>query len=432
MIGKSLYLYLVLLFIIIFGFSSCTKNSDETSQENNEEMPVSDSNFTETDEDLLTVDYKQFYDELAPYGEWVQVNAKDIGLDLKKSEGENSSLMNDLLGIKNAYADDVNFGMFFVWKPSPDLAVTVTAGEPAVYTPYTNGQWVNTNDGWYFKAPTPYEETTCHYGRWAYSPALGWVWLPGRVWSPAWVEWREDDNYIAWAPVPPSVYIVDNVLSPVVIHDDRYVIVDKRHFIEPSVYKYRYSYKENKNKIMIKEMTKVDGVMIKNKTVINKGPDPFNIEKVTGKKIETVKINKVKNKNDDKYTASEINVYTPEFKKSKGKDKKESVSKPDKYVPYTDAESVSKQKGKDEEKGIKKEEKGKEKSGREKGFDKQKGKDKGFDKQKGNKKLGDDRDMKKGSKKFQQEQGNKQNKGNKDMKQNSPKQKGNNKGKGKH
>ena len=423
MSGKSLYLFLFLLLFTVFGFSSCTRESDKTSEQKDEETneTVSESDFTESDEDLLSVDYKQFYDELAPHGEWVQVSAEDLGLDLKKSEGESGSIMNDLLGIKNAYAN-ADFGMFFVWKPSPDLAVTVSAGEPAVYTPYTNGQWVNTNDGWYFKAPTPYEETTSHYGRWAYSPALGWVWLPGRVWSPAWVDWRENDNYVAWAPVPPSVYIKNNALNQVVINENRYVIVEKRHFIEPSVYKYRYFYKENKNKIMIKEMTKVDGVMIKNKTVINKGPDPVSIEKVTGKKIEMVKINKVKNKNDVKYTASEINVYTPEFKKSKGKDKKESVSKPNKYVPYTDAESVSKKEGKKEEKELKKEEKGKEKYGKEKGFDKQKS----------NKKLGDDRDMKKGSKKFQEEQKSKQDKGNKNTKQNSPKEKGNNKGKGKH
>ena len=430
MSGKSLYLFLALLLFAVFGFSSCTKKSDETSDQKDEvtNETISDSDFTESDEDLLTVNYKQFYDELAPHGEWVQVNAKDLGLDLK-SEGESGSLMNDLLGIKNTYADDFNFGMFFVWKPSPDLAVTVSAGEPAVYTPYTNGQWVNTNDGWYFKAPTPYEETTCHYGRWAYSPALGWVWLPGRVWSPAWVQWRENDNYIAWAPVPPSVYIVNNVLTPVVVNENRYVIVEKRHFIEPSVYKYRYFYKENKNKIMIKEMTKVDGVMIKNKTVINKGPDPISIEKITGKKIEIVKINKVKNRNDVKYTASEINIYTPEFIKSKGKDKKESVSKPEKYVPYTEAVTMSKKENKDEEKGVIKEEKGNEQSDKEKGFDKQKGKDKGIDKEKGNKKLGDDRDMKKGNKKFQEEQQNKKDKGSKNMKQNTPKEKGNNKGK---
>jgi hypothetical protein len=432
MSGKSLYLFIALLLFALFGFSSCTRQTDKTSEENENTAneTVSDSNFTETDEDLLTVDYKQFYDELSPHGEWVQVSAEDLGLDLKKSEGESSSLMNDLLGIKNAYADDVNFGMFFVWKPSPDLAVTVTAGEPAVYTPYTNGQWVNTNDGWYFKAPTPYEETTCHYGRWAYSPALGWVWLPGRVWAPAWVEWRENDNYIAWAPVPPSVYIVNNVLTPVHVGYDRYIIVDKRHFMEPSIYKYKY--KENKNKIMIEEMTKVDGVMIKKKTVINKGLDPGGIEKVTGKKIETEKINKVKNKNDVKYTANEINVYTPEFTKSKGKGKKESVSKPDKFVPYTDAESMSGKEKKGEEKEIKKEEKGKEKLGKEKGFEKQKVNEKGIDKQKGNKKLGDDRDMKKGNKKFQQEHGNKQDKGSRNEKQNQSKQKGNNKGKGKH
>jgi hypothetical protein len=445
------------ILIALFSFSffiffSCTKKTDEKTEEKSkvETENVSDTIFTESDEDLLTVDYKQFYDELAPHGEWVQVSAKELGLDLKKEKnpGQIGSILNDLIGVKNAYADDVDFGMFFVWRPSPNLAVSVTAGTPAVYTPYTNGQWVNTDAGWYFKAATPYEETTCHYGRWVYSPSLGWIWVPGRVWSPAWVEWRENDDYIAWAPVPPSVYIVNDVLRPVIIDEDRYIIVDKKHFVEPSVYKYRYFYKENKNKAMIKVMTKIDGVMIKNKTVINKGPDVVNIEKHSRKKIEQVKIKKVGNQNEVRNAAGEIDVYTPPFTKTKGKDTKESVTKPNKFVPFSDAGSMSKKESKGEEKGIqnqekemkkegkemKKEEKSKEKLDKQKGKDKEKGNEKGMEKQKGNKKSGDDQNMKKGNEKLKENKKENREKGNKDMKQNEPKPKGNDKvkGKGKH
>ncbi len=381
----ALYVFFLFSFLL-FILSSCTKESDETTEELSDENSETAAGFTESDEDLLSVDYMEFYDELSPHGEWVQVSAEDLGLDLKKKESkdENGSLLDDLFGVKNVYAD-VDFGMFFVWKPSPDLAVTVTAGEPAAYVPYTNGQWVYTDAGWYFKAPTPYEERTSHYGRWVYDPAMGWVWVPGRVWAPAWVDWRENDGYVAWAPIPPSVYIVKNSVSSVIINENHYTIVEKRFFMEPSVYKYRYQYVENKNKIMIKEMTKVDGVMIKNKTVINKGPDANSIGSITGKKVEMVKIKKVKNKNEVKYAEDEISVYTPEFTVKKEK-KNQPVSKPEKFVTYKDAggkEKNEKTKGYKDEKSVKEKSKGYEKD-----------KIKGKEKDKGSKKLGDDRGMK--------------------------------------
>jgi hypothetical protein len=38
---------------------------------------------------------------------------------------------------------------------------------------------------------------------------LGWVWVPGREWGPAWVDWRRGTRYFGWAPLPPDEIIVD-------------------------------------------------------------------------------------------------------------------------------------------------------------------------------------------------------------------------------
>jgi hypothetical protein len=32
----------------------------------------------------------------------------------------------------------------------------------------------------------------------------GWVWVPGYTWAPAWVSWREGDDDVGWAPLPPE------------------------------------------------------------------------------------------------------------------------------------------------------------------------------------------------------------------------------------
>ena len=42
-----------------------------------------------------------------------------------------------------------------------------------------------------------------HYGRWGWTPALGWFWGPGLVWAPAWVSWRYTNGHVAWAPYAP-------------------------------------------------------------------------------------------------------------------------------------------------------------------------------------------------------------------------------------
>jgi hypothetical protein len=72
------------------------------------------------------------------------------------------------------------------------------------WRPYLVGRWVWTDDyGWYWMSDEPFGWITYHYGRWYYDDDYGWVWMPDDVWAPAWVEWRYDDDYIGWAPLPP-------------------------------------------------------------------------------------------------------------------------------------------------------------------------------------------------------------------------------------
>ena len=43
-----------------------------------------------------------------------------------------------------------------------------------------------------------------HYGRWTKVEDEGWCWIPDYEWGPAWVSWRESDDYVGWAPLPPE------------------------------------------------------------------------------------------------------------------------------------------------------------------------------------------------------------------------------------
>ena len=104
-------------------------------------------------------DAGSFYGALAPYGEWMEMDAG-----------------------------------FYAWRPTH-----VSAG----WRPYMFGRWAWTDYGWYWVSDEPFGWAAYHYGRWYHDDYHGWIWVPDRTWGPAWVEWRYNDDYLGWAPLPP-------------------------------------------------------------------------------------------------------------------------------------------------------------------------------------------------------------------------------------
>jgi hypothetical protein len=334
----------------VFIFFSCTRKSDEITNKDETRAKATNvsalkSDFNESPQDLQDVDYKEFYDELSPHGKWVQVTGRDLGIDLKKQgtgagNKPTGSLLYDLIGVNTAYAtEDVDFGMFFVWQPSPDLYVGVAAGEP--YVPYVDGRWIYSDYGWYYAAPTPVEEITHHYGRWAFTDGLGWVWLPGRVWAPAWVSWRDDDDFIAWSPLGPEACFVDyEFYDPVVTYiPERYVFVERSHFCDDEPY--RWMHRDFDDPDHFRHLEKREGLVVVNNNIVNRGPDVRSIERVTGKHFEMAQVNRVNSINDITHSNSRINSFSPSFERSntKGKMNREPVSSPKEFKQFSEVKS---------------------------------------------------------------------------------------------
>src|SRR5678815_877255 len=78
------------------------------------------------------------------------------------------------------------------------------AAQSRDWRPYTNGHWVYTDAGWTWISDEPFGWATYHYGRWIRLRSVGWVWVPGEYWAPAWVSWRTGNDYVGWAPLPPE------------------------------------------------------------------------------------------------------------------------------------------------------------------------------------------------------------------------------------
>jgi hypothetical protein len=73
---------------------------------------------------------------------------------------------------------------------------------PAGWRPYQNGQWLENR---FWLSADPWGWATDHYGRWGFDDAMGWVWVPDVRWGPSWVAWREAEEVVGWAPIPPRV-----------------------------------------------------------------------------------------------------------------------------------------------------------------------------------------------------------------------------------
>ncbi len=107
--------------------------------------------------------------------------------------------------------DWVDEGVFYdrlsphgAWTWTQGQYVWVPTGVDSGWRPYTRGRWVYTDYGWTWASDEPFGWATYHYGRWGFSHSIGWFWVPGNRWGPAWVSWRQSDDYLAWAPLPPA------------------------------------------------------------------------------------------------------------------------------------------------------------------------------------------------------------------------------------
>jgi hypothetical protein len=88
------------------------------------------------------------------------------------------------------------------WLQSPQWGVVFVPNAPNGWRPYQNGQWLENR---FWLSADPWGWATDHYGRWGFDEAVGWVWVPDVTWGPSWVAWREADDVVGWAPIPPRV-----------------------------------------------------------------------------------------------------------------------------------------------------------------------------------------------------------------------------------
>jgi hypothetical protein len=187
-----------------------------------------------------------FHDQLAPYGQWVERDGYGV-----------------------------------VWVPQ------VQAG----WRPYTTGHWLYTDQGWAWVADEPWGWAAFHYGRWYYDQEIGWAWVPGTVWAPAWVAWRHGGGYLGWAPLGPAVGFTFSAgldFGGFVIAPGFYTFVGERDILAPRVSTVIVS--TTRNVTIVNNTTNITNYGVVNGRIVNSGVSAERIAQVTGRPVTRVTV----------------------------------------------------------------------------------------------------------------------------------------------
>ena len=213
------------------------------------------------------VSFQVFYDQLSPYGQWV---------------------------------DNPNYG--YVWIPD--------AGSD--FVPYsTRGHWILTDFGFAWVSDYNWGWAPFHYGRWDYDNYYGWFWVPDNEWGPAWVSWRRANGYYGWAPMGPGISINVSFGRDYNSRNDHWIFVRDRYINRSDINRY-YVNRIDHDRI------------IRNSTVINNtyfdsrrntryvsGPTREDVQKVTGRRVNPVAIQENDRPGQDMRNG-QLHIYRPE------------------------------------------------------------------------------------------------------------------------
>ncbi|CAN5551855.1 hypothetical protein BH20VER3_BH20VER3_16790 [soil metagenome] len=205
--------------------------------------------------------YGTFYRKLEPYGDWMETG--DYG---------------------------------YVFQPRQ-------AAQSRDWRPYTNGHWVYTDAGWTWISNEKFGWATYHYGRWVRLRSVGWVWVPGEQWAPAWVSWRKGGDYVGWAPLPPEAQFdrrtgihhwADNYYD---IGPDQYAFVPANEFGR------KLSSREilptERNVTIINQTTNVTNIVYNNSFIVDRGPSYEDLRSRSRQPIERYRLERSGNLNNE-------------------------------------------------------------------------------------------------------------------------------------
>jgi len=234
------------------GKENATPAAQDREEQTESESVASRPRTTAPRERAISVGYSTFYNKLEPYGDWIETG--DYGYVFHPRQAESSRS----------------------WRP------------------YTDGRWVYTDAGCTWISEEPFGWATYHYGRWTRLRGIGWVWVPGNQWAPAWVSWRKSNDYVGWAPLPPEARFdqrtgihnwSDNYYD---IGPDQYCFVASREFGAPRVEQTLLP--PERNVMIVNQTTNVTNITYNNTTIVNEGPNYDEMRSISREPVQRYRL----------------------------------------------------------------------------------------------------------------------------------------------
>ncbi len=214
------------------------------------------------------VSFQIFYDELAPYGDWVR---------------------------------DARHG--YIWLPAVEQG----------FHPYgTQGHWVMTEFGNTWVSYYDWGWAPFHYGRWYFDDYFqSWAWVPGYEWGPAWVNWRTGGGYYGWAPLGPGAFINVRINLPAF-----HWVFLPRHRIYHQ-YAYRYYAPHSYRVRIYNNTTIINNTYVYNNQTYVTGPSRQELRRVTGRNVPVYQVRNSNAPGRTSVSRNALNVYRPEIQSSR-------------------------------------------------------------------------------------------------------------------
>jgi hypothetical protein len=84
----------------------------------------------------------------------------------------------------------------YVWRPFLNDHSYPWGG----WTPYYHGRWTSVSGQLFWVPSEPWGWVPYHLGIWMWNKKKGWLWIPGSVFAPAWVDWAFIGDFCSWRP----------------------------------------------------------------------------------------------------------------------------------------------------------------------------------------------------------------------------------------
>nr|WP_276902920.1 DUF6600 domain-containing protein [Pedobacter kyonggii] len=210
------------------------------------------------------VSLQTFYDELSPYGTWIQ---------------------------------DPQYG--YVWRPDVDQS------EFRPY--YTNGRWAMTEYGNTWVSNYDWGWAPFHYGRWVINSYRQWIWLPDTNWGPAWVDWRSGDGYYGWAPMAPSISINLSFGRRYVVPEFCWNFIPQRNIYINTFPRYDYG----RNNVYIRNTTIINNTYVYNRRTYYGGPRVEDIRRATNRDVTVYRYSQGSRPGASRINSREVSIYRP-------------------------------------------------------------------------------------------------------------------------